>query len=219
MSGRFVLSLLLSSLVWAQNGDEAKKVPVVVGADALILDVKGNGIDLSGEVRDRSGNGVRWTKARTDDAFLMIDCDAAKAAGCPIEVGASEQVEEAAGLQVLKGSFRRVGQPQDPPVLHVFAVLAQLDGNGDGQLNGEDPEWACLRAGVDANADGLIEPSECRTLAESGVAAIVLWSGDAEKDATKDEHGNDYLPGSYPSTDDSAHDFWAVTLGKLSAGR
>lgn len=211
--------VLVSSLLPGEDGEVKKDVPSVVGSDALILDVGGDGIDLSGEVRDRSGNGTRWTKAGTNDAFLMIDGDAAAAAGCPLEAGAPPKVEAVTGLQTLKGSFRRVGQPQDPPVIHVFAVLAQLDGNGDGQLNGLDPEWACLRAGIDANADGLIEPSECRTLAESGVAAIVLWSGDPVEDVAHDEHGNAYLLGRYPTTEGHAHDKWAVTLGKLSGGR
>lgn len=128
-------------------------------------------------------------------------------------------MEEVGGLNSLKGSFRLVGQPQDPPVIHVYAVLAQLDGNGDGQLNGDDPVWPCLRAGVDANADGGIDASECRTLDEAGVGAIVNWSGDADKDVTRDAHGNAYLRGRYISTDGAMHDKWAVTLCKLSGGR
>lgn len=61
-------AMILPSVALAQK--EAKPVP---GCDAVVLDVQGDGIDLSGKVRDRSGHGSRWTKKGTDDAFLVVD--------------------------------------------------------------------------------------------------------------------------------------------------
>jgi hypothetical protein len=60
-----------------------------------------------------------------------------------------------------------------------FNALAVFDrpengGNGDGQITSEDAIWPRLKIWVDANHDGISQPSELLTLDQAGVQAISL---------------------------------------------
>lgn len=55
-----------------------------------------------------------------------------------------------------------------------FEALAALDGNRDGRIDREDPVFAELVLWADADADGLSQPRELRTLAQAGVVSLAL---------------------------------------------
>jgi hypothetical protein len=60
-----------------------------------------------------------------------------------------------------------------------YKALAIFDnpangGNGDGQITSADAVWPRLRIWVDANHDGVSQPSELLTLDQAGVRAISL---------------------------------------------
>jgi hypothetical protein len=73
-----------------------------------------------------------------------------------------------------------------------FAALAFYDeleqgGNGDGWVSKEDKIFSKLRVWVDANHDGISQPSELLTLDQAGVAAISL---DYHLSKVTDTNGN-----------------------------
>jgi hypothetical protein len=53
-----------------------------------------------------------------------------------------------------------------------YEALAQYDRDGDGEITARDPVFKKLRAWIDANGDGVSQPSELRTLASLGIDAI-----------------------------------------------
>ena len=55
-----------------------------------------------------------------------------------------------------------------------FAALAVLDGDGDGMLTPDDPEWSSLALWFDRNGNRKTDPGELQTLQEAGVEAIVV---------------------------------------------
>lgn len=55
-----------------------------------------------------------------------------------------------------------------------FAELATYDTNGDGRISAADADFAALRVWVDANADGLTDDGELKTLDSLGIVSISL---------------------------------------------
>ncbi len=121
--------------------------------DPLVLDLTGNGVNLTGEssvstMFDMQGTGFAvhtgWTQPGT--GLLVIE-------------NANGQVEN---INQLVGSENNSG----------FAALAQFDSNGDGVIDANDPIYSQLRVWQDTNADGVAQPGELETLAQAGIASI-----------------------------------------------
>lgn len=82
---------------------------------------------------------------------------------------------------------------------HGFAALAELDGNGDGLIDGRDAGWSELGLWRDGDSDGDLDPGEWLGLAEADVTALDLaFSSGGGPDAQGNElrlmghyrHGN-----------------------------
>ena len=145
-----------------------------------------------------------WTAKGSDNAFLCL----------PDSNGKCDDGTD------LFGDFT----PQ-PPSDHPngFAALAVYDqpangGNGDGVIDARDAVFSSLRLWVDANHDGISQPSEIHTLASLGVNSISLKY---HEDARTDQYGNVFRYRSSVNPDDpdasrvdrTAYDVFFVTLG------
>jgi hypothetical protein len=145
----------------------------------LVLDLAGDGIDLSGSVTTLLVSGepqtVPWTVAQSDDAFLAVNATAARTAGWEILDSHGQLLD---GVQLLaKG--RRVRLPGQPEQIagSALAMLGFLDANRDGIVDLRDPLGGLLLAVRDLDADGALGVAD-RASALSG--SIDLVSGTFE---------------------------------------
>jgi Ca2+-binding RTX toxin-like protein len=142
----------------------------------LVLDLDGDGVSTlaieAGLHFDHDGNGFaeRSGWVGRGDGLLVRDLN-----GDGLIVSGAE----------LFGNVTRRRDGSRAP--HGFAALAELDANGDGQIDGRDPGWISLRVWVDGDADALTDPGELRSLQELGVRALPLAYRDA---SLRDAQGN-----------------------------
>jgi hypothetical protein len=70
-----------------------------------------------------------------------------------------------------------------------FEALVELDANGDGIVDMNDPAWTALQLWIDRDHDGLSASHELMPIGASAVTALATayrWIG------RRDEHGNLY---------------------------
>jgi hypothetical protein len=141
-----------------------------VPAAPIVIDLSGAGFlmtDVRNGVRsfDFGGSGkpapAAWTRRNANVGFLsLLNSDGQIANGVD-----------------LFGNL--TPQPGGPGGRNGYKALAVFDdsakgGNGDGQITSADAVWPKLRIWVDANHDGVPQPSELLSLDQAGVAAISL---------------------------------------------
>ena len=174
---------------------------VAAGADPLVLDLDGDGIEVttlntsSSPLFDITGNGVKrrtaWVFAH--DGLLAIDKN---------NNGSID------GLSELFGQVDGSG----------FDDLAALDNNNDGVITAADSAFASLRVWVDANGDAITDAGELKTLSELGIASISLTS----RAPTQNEstiNGNDVTAiGTYTKTDGTVREIADVSLAYVNTG-
>ncbi len=125
--------------------------------DPLVLDLDGDGIDLSGVedgvLYDIDGDGVKEQTAfiRGDDALLYLDNNGNGLADSGLELF-GDQEGDANG----------------------YAELARYDENNDGKIDELDTVYSKLRLWQDKNTDGVNQESESLTLLEAGIKSIQL---------------------------------------------
>ncbi|HEV2856520.1 MAG TPA: hypothetical protein VHC97_27280 [Thermoanaerobaculia bacterium] len=134
----------------------------------VLLDLEQDGFHLSGPDpavpfdidADGTPDQIAWTQAGEDDAFLCWDRN---------RNGMIDDGRELFGYStpLLSGSNARVGY-------QALAELdeAQLGGNRDGKVNSGDRMFRELCTWIDANRDGVSQPSEIHTLDQVGVVSL-----------------------------------------------
>ncbi|HET9638457.1 MAG TPA: calcium-binding protein, partial [Allosphingosinicella sp.] len=136
----------------------AKSMLWAAGADPLVIDLDGDGIetisrdyskayfDVDGDMfRERTG----WLKG--DDGFLVLDSNG------------NGRVD---GMAELFGDRAQGG----------FAELAAYDSNGDGKISVADLIWGELQVWQDRDRDGETDAGELKSLSALGIASLSLAS-------------------------------------------
>ncbi|MBI3231356.1 MAG: hypothetical protein HYZ45_14685, partial [Burkholderiales bacterium] len=100
-----------------------------------------------------------------------------------------------------------------------FAALAQLDSNGDHQIDANDAAFRELRVWQDVNHDGISQANELQSLSQLQIASIATQ---ATANPTSLRNNGNWvgLSGSYTSSDGSEHataDVWFVTAERSAA--
>jgi len=151
----------------------------------VIIDVAGNGVSLTdaynGVYFDMGGDGhsepIAWTKAGTDDAWLVLDRNGN---------GKIDSAKE------MFGNF--TDQPQASVAANGFLALAEFDktekgGNGDGLIKENDSVFGQLRLWQDVNKNGISESSELHKLKDLDLKIIEL---DYKESRKTDQHANQF---------------------------
>ncbi|MEQ1706624.1 MAG: hypothetical protein ABL867_11735, partial [Rickettsiales bacterium] len=154
------LSLTIDDISDAISAAYWKFLDAVVASfsDPLIVDLNGDGIKLdsfqtSTALFDLDGNGTKentgWTRANTDDAFLVIDKNNNN------------------NIDNITEMFGNASTPG-------FADLKSYDSNKDGVINATDTQFSLLKLWNDKNANGVVDAGEMTTLAANGITSISL---------------------------------------------
>ena len=131
--------------------------------DPLTLDLDGDGIETLGVnadnhvLFDHDGDGAKhgtgWVSS--DDAMLVLDRN---------NNGTIDNGRELFGdnTQLANGRFAADG----------FEALADIDNNGDGNINADDTQFANLRLWRDLNQDGVSQANELFTLSDYNIVSL-----------------------------------------------
>ena len=130
--------------------------PTRIRKDPLILDLDGDGVELSAVDRpkvqfDSDGDGILETTGwiKPGDGFLAWDRDGD---------GRIESLQELFGSQTEDG----------------FQVLSYQDSNGDGVIDRNDAVWSELKVWTDTNVNGITDNGELISIEEAGIESIDL---------------------------------------------
>jgi hypothetical protein len=151
----------------------------------VLVDVEGDGFGLTDWVGgvdfDLNSNGfkegVSWTTAGSDDAFLVLDRDG------------DGRVDDG---RELFGNFTAQPEPPAGEEKNGFLALAEFDkaergGDGDGAIDEADAVFRALRLWQDRNHDGVSEPEELHALPSLNVARVHLRYRESKR---TDAYGN-----------------------------
>ena len=130
--------------------------------DPVVFDIDGDGLPDS----------MGWTARGSNDVFLALDRN---------DDGRINNGRELFGDATILRNGSEAGNG--------FEALKDLDDNGDGRLDPQDPVWGSLLVWRDENHDGISGSSEVDHLTQTAVRGIGLdydWSGRI------DRHGNEF---------------------------
>jgi hypothetical protein len=162
--------------------DEDCSPPPSTGClNALVLDIDGDGFDLSGSVTTTALSGqpqtVRWTVAGSDDWFLAVEASDLRAQfGWRILDSHGQDLD---GIQLLAAGRMLQGPGETEPRLarSALEMLGFLDANGDGFIGPSDPPSTRLVLFGDTDGDGAIDVSDLFVTLPNLVSSISLRDG------------------------------------------
>jgi hypothetical protein len=161
--------------------DSAGDGSVARGFDPVVLDLNGNGLDLTGTVTTSLLTGQpaqsRWTRFNPDDAFLAIDATSLRTRGYDLRDDDGVPLD---GTVLLAGGLRlRTPNGEDRVMADAWQLLAALDRNGDGRLDANEATWDDVRLFLDVDADGVITPEfgEVQDPTSRGVIGVAFGPG------------------------------------------
>jgi hypothetical protein len=165
----------------------------------MVLDMSGNGLDLGGRTTTTllTGNAVtvNWTGADTDDAFLLLDADAARTVGYQIQDVRGNTVT---GRIMFVPGFRITPAGGNTTIVSdAWEMLRLLDASRDGTISSGDPAWLFLFLFLDANANGSIDLRDRMNPVFEAVRSISLSNVHAPR---TDAFGNTVSDGTFTST-------------------
>lgn len=149
-----------------------------VGSDPLVINLQGPyklvGLDdpVSFDI-DAAGRAITigWTARDAGVAFLALDRNG------------NGRIDDGSELFGNATPLSQGGRASNG-----FESLAQYDANKDGIVDASDPVWASLLLWVDANHNGISEPSELSLLASSSITAIETqhhWTGRRDRSGNR----------------------------------
>jgi hypothetical protein len=155
----------------------------------VILDVAGNGYRLTSAAEgvrfDLDADGlpeqVAWTRAESDDAFLVMDRNG------------NGRIDD--GTELFGNHTPAYADNAAPTTADGFTALVFLEGPGYGagsadlQLDALDAAYARLMLWTDRNHNGLSEPDELASVSSAGLAAL---STEAKDSRRRDRYGNEF---------------------------
>lgn len=159
-------------------------------AHPIILDLNGNGIDVSfGSSTsfdyDNDGYRERTSWAAADDGLLVVDLDADGSIGTSGGDGVIEQGMEIAFAQWMEDGatdLQALAQATDAGGKLIF------DSNADGVLNADDDIWASMKVFQDLDQDGEVDDGELQHLEDWDITQINLSYDDGSGfDETEDD--------------------------------
>lgn len=157
----------------------------------IILDLDGDGIETTniqnGTYFDLDADGfaekIGWVSP--DDGFLVMDRDGN---------GTIDSGRELFGNETLLSNGLRAWNG--------FVALGELDANGDGKIDANDPSYSQLRVWKDTNGDGYSSSDELFTLDSLGIQSI---NTGYTSSTYVDQEGNEHRQrGSFTRTDGSS---------------
>lgn len=176
--GDMARSLMVISSYLSSTADPLVKSIKYVMVDPLVLDLDGDGLEITplsrGVQFDGNGDTIRtntsWVQA--DDGLLVLDRNGN---------GVIDSGRELFGDETLLADGTKAA--------HGFAALAELDvggaanatgGAGDGVFDAKDAQYTNVRVWRDLNQDGISQAGEMQTLQEAGIASVKLSSTKTE---------------------------------------
>lgn len=174
----FTLFAILAFAATAQAQGRPAEKPATAGAPevaTILFDLGTDSIDVGGEAVTSLLTGekkrTRWTRAGTNDAFLVLDATALRAAGWTVRSPNGVMLD---GPHLFRTGLRLTG-PNDSTVVieDGWQFFGLLDVNRDGRVNASDPEFRVLRLFVDENGDGKMDDGELMYIRNAGVLDIV----------------------------------------------
>jgi hypothetical protein len=171
--------------VCRSNGGEWADWPNCFCVSPIIIDVSGNGFNLTNAVGgvgfnimgDNALEQISWSSTNSDDAWLVLDRNGNGTIDDSKELFGSGTSQPQGSIDRIKNGFR---------ALAVFDNIRE-GGNSDGQISNRDAIFTSLKLWQDLNHNGISESNELHTLPELGLASISL---DYKESKQHDENGN-----------------------------
>jgi len=130
----------------------------ITGTDPLVLDLDGDGLEL--------------TRRDSDNVYFNLDNDNFSERTAWVSGDDGFLARDLNG----NGTIDNIGELFGDATTPGFTALAALDSNSDGKISASDAAFGTLRIWRDVDGDGLTDPGELKTLAETGIAEISLAS-------------------------------------------
>ena len=163
--------------------------------DPIVLDLDGGGIELlgpdEGRTFDMDADGTQDTTGWVGpgDGLLALDRN---------------------GNGAIDDAGELFSEFTAPGASNGWEALRQLDANGDGRIDAQDPVSSLLRIWMDLDSDGMSQEEELLTLESLGIEAIDL---EMTRIYDQDAHGNAIIgKGAFQTADGESWEWYDVGL-------